>query len=155
MGNGDFELCSPAFGSFRTELRGRLNFSGYICSDGGALAFDYACPAGHDGHCCCNGSATVAAAMALGAGVDINSGTTFLRLGAALARGLVEERQLDAALERLFTQRIDLGMFDPPGMVPWASIGMAAVDGVDHRALARVAMGGTVIQTARYIIFHW
>lgn len=93
--------------------------------------------------------------MALGAGVDINSGTTFLQLGAALARGLVEERQLDAALERLFTQRIDLGMFDPPGMVPWASIGMAVVDGADHRALAHVAMGGTVIQIALHIIFHW
>ena len=61
----------------RSELRERLNFSGYICSDGDALGFDYHCPRGQMGHCCCNGSAVVAAATALHAGVDINSGSTY------------------------------------------------------------------------------
>ena len=90
----------------RSELRERLNFSGYICSDGDALAFDYHCPRGDMGHCCCNGSAVVAAAAALHAGVDINSGSTYSgNLAHALASGLIHESQLDNALVRVFTQR--------------------------------------------------
>ena len=90
----------------RSELRERLNFSGYICSDGDALSFDYHCPRGQQGHCCCNGSAVVAAATALHASVDINSGSTYSgHLGQALASGLIRETQLDSALVCVFTQR--------------------------------------------------
>ena len=34
--------------------------------------------------------------------------------------GLIAVAEIDRALERLFTARFELGMFDPPAMVPWS-----------------------------------
>src|SRR6185312_4538420 len=47
------------------------------------------------------------------------------------------ESDLDAALIRLFTARIRLGMFDPPEMVPYTKIDEKELDSAEHRAEAR------------------
>ena len=46
------------------------------------------------------------------------------------------ESEIDAAVERLFTARFKLGMFDPPSEVKYARIPFSVVDSPEHRALA-------------------
>jgi len=55
----------------------------------------------------------------------------------AVQQGYLPESTLDTALIRLFTARIKLGMFDPPAMVPYASIDEKELDSAEHRAHAR------------------
>jgi len=55
----------------------------------------------------------------------------------AVQQGYLPESAVDAALVRLFTARIRLGMFDPPEMVPYRKIEKSELDSADHRALAR------------------
>jgi xylan 1,4-beta-xylosidase len=68
---------------------------------------------------------TVAAAVSLAAGLDVNDGIEYAggALAAALAAGLVPESDLDAALSRTLTLRMALGYFDPPAGQPFTSYG--------------------------------
>ena len=43
----------------------------------------------------------------------------------AVRRGILPESAIDAAVTRTFTARFELGMFDPPSMVPWSKLGAA------------------------------
>lgn len=54
----------------------------------------------------------------------------------AVKHGLLPEADLDRALERTFTARFRLGMFDPPVLVSWSKIGPAENDTPAHRLLA-------------------
>jgi|GEM_PF-585168 len=47
------------------------------------------------------------------------------------------EELVDASVKRLMRVRFELGMFDPPQLVPYASIPYSVVDCEKHRALAR------------------
>jgi beta-glucosidase len=49
---------------------------------------------------------------------------------------LITESEINTAVTRLFTARFKLGMFDPPGMVPFARIPYRVVDSKPHQALA-------------------
>jgi len=60
------------------------------------------------------------------AGCDVSCGS-----GSAAAADVI-----DTALVRLFTQRMRLGMFDPPAMAPYASIPMSVVECQAHKDLA-------------------
>jgi beta-glucosidase len=55
----------------------------------------------------------------------------------AVKQGFLKESDIDVALQRLFTARMKLGMFDPPEMVPYTKIDEGLLDGPEHRALAR------------------
>jgi len=59
----------------------------------------------------------------------------------AVHQGILSEADVDRAVTRLITLRFRLGMFDPPSMVPWSSLGTSANDTPAHRRLA--------LQTAR------
>ena len=78
--------------------------------------------------------AATASALALKAGNDLCSGTTYKALPEALKRGLVTEADIDRALTHLLTLRFKLGQFDPPSLVPFSSI--TAVDTPQDSALA-------------------
>lgn len=80
--------------------------------------------------------AAEASAMAIKAGNDLCSGTTYAALPEALRRGLVSEADLDVALRRLFRLRFLLGQFDPPGSVPYADIQTSEIDSPAHDQLA-------------------
>lgn len=80
---------------------------------------------------------------ALKAGTDLICGDPTARvkvekdaLLVAAQQGLIAEEDINRALRRLFTARMRLGMFDPPEMVPYASIPMTENDSEPHRQLA-------------------
>jgi beta-glucosidase len=80
--------------------------------------------------------AASASATAIRAGNDLCSGGTYWNLPDALARGLVTEAELDAALRRLLTLRFRLGQFDPPECVPYRAIPPSANNAPAHDQLA-------------------
>ena len=60
--------------------------------------------------------------------------------------GALTEAEVDRSLERVFTARFRLGMFDPPSMVKYSSIPYSENDSEQHRAEAlKVAMQSMVL----------
>lgn len=123
-------------------LRNDWAFDGHVVSDCAAVA-DIYLPTSH---------ATVrtpeeAVATALKAGTDLicdfaaNGTANPQSTVAAVEQGLLPEADLDTAVRRLFTARIRLGQFDPPGAGPYADITARDFDTPEHRALS--------LQTAR------
>jgi len=87
-----------------------------------------------------------ASAAAVRAGTDTTCGEEFVTLPKAVEHGLLKESEMDTALQRLFTARVRLGLFDPPGDVPFNQIPMSVVDSREHRQLAlRVARESIVL----------
>ena len=84
-------------------------------------------------------------AAALKAGLDLNCGSAYLKLGEALERGEVDEALIDQALVRLFAARYRLGELHPQGADPYASLGADDVDNAAHRALALRAAAQSLV----------
>lgn len=110
-------------------LRETWGFNGYSVSDVDSAADIY-----RTHHIVKDGAA--AAALALKAGLDLNSGSTYNYLPEAIKRGLCTEADVDRALTRDMIARIRLGMFDPPEQVKYAQIPMSINDCPAHDALA-------------------
>jgi beta-glucosidase len=132
------EACAASKTLLGDVLRGAWGFKGYVVSDCGAIEDIYR----HHGLAA---SREEAAAMALRAGCDLNCGDTFCGLSGAVIMGLVGEEDLDRAVARLFEARFRLGMFDPPEMVPYASIPYDVNDCEAHRLLARRAARESIV----------
>jgi len=112
-----------------TILRGDWGFNGHVVSDCGAIYDIYA---NHK----FAGSSEEAAADAVKAGDDLCCGTDYNSLTRAVMTGLISEKQIDTAVSRLFEARFRLGLFDPPGKVPFAQIPISENDTPEHEALA-------------------
>lgn len=112
-------------------LRHDWKFGGFVTSDCGAID-DFYSPNGHH----YSPDAEHASASAMLAGTDTNCGDTYKSLTKAVKDGLISEAALNTAVERLFTARFRLGMFDPASMNPYERIPMSQVDSPPHRALA-------------------
>ena len=110
-------------------LRQAWGFSGFVTSDCGAI-HDF-----FDGHGY-SPDAAHAAASAVLAGTDTNCGETYKSLAQAVHGNLLPESAIDTAVERLFTARIKLGMFDPKADVAYNTIPFSEDDSAPHRALA-------------------
>ena len=133
-------------------LRGELGHIGLIVSDCGALQdawqprTNVTVPPHFGGHGYA-ANATEAAALACRAGTDQNCGGVFLAgLPAAVQSGLLAERDLDRALQRTFSMRVRLGMFDES--VPYRDpvrYGAAALDTAASRALALQAAEEAIV----------
>lgn len=80
--------------------------------------------------------AAAASALAIKVGNDLCSGRTYQALPEALKLGLLTEADIDSALRRLFLVRFKLGLFDPPGKVPYSSITMSDEETKKHDELA-------------------
>jgi beta-glucosidase len=111
------------------HLREDWKFDGYVVSDCDSVAdvdrgHHYAADDEH------------ASAVSLKAGTDLDCGGAYRSLAAAVKNGLVSKAELDRAVERLFAARFRLGMFDPPGSVPFDALGASSVDTSANRALA-------------------
>ncbi|MBN2549847.1 MAG: glycoside hydrolase family 3 C-terminal domain-containing protein [Anaerolineales bacterium] len=111
---------------------------GYVVSDCGAIRDIYA------NHRIVE-TAAEAAALAVKAGCDLNCGETYPALLQAVRQGLIDEATIDLSLERLFTARFRLGMFDPPESVPYAHIPYAVNNCAEHRQLALQAGRESII----------
>ena len=120
------------------QLRKAWGFNGYVVSDCDAVVDIF------EGHHFVKSQAE-AAAVALKRGMD-NECADFFTIAKdnhdyqpyidAVKQGLLTEADLDVSLRRLFTARMRLGMFDPPGKVPYAQTRDSEIDSAAHRELA-------------------
>jgi len=134
--NGEPACASPFL--LEETLREKWQFKGHVVSDCWALTDIHA---NHK----VAADAVEAAAMALKAGCDISCGVTYDRLDEAIQRGLVTEADIDRALSRTLLTRFKLGIFDPPEMVPYASIPQSVICSPKHRRLAREAAVKSIV----------
>lgn len=86
-------------------LRKKWGFEGHVVSDCWAIA-DF-----HEHHKVTSGPEE-SAAMALEAGCDCNCGCTYQHIMKGVKNGLINEEDITASCERLFTTRYLLGLFD-------------------------------------------
>lgn len=85
-----------------------------------------------------------AAAAALRGGNDLNCGSAYAALPQAVARGLVSEAEVDAALSRALAARRDLGIAFG-ARSPWSRIGAGEVATAKHRAVALEAARKSIV----------
>lgn len=121
-------------------LRERWGFGGFVTSDCGAI-WDFYRPGAHG----FSPDAAHASASAVLAGTDTDCGSAYMALDKAVAEGLISKAAIDRAVERLFTARFRLGMFDPTADVPYNRIPMSEVDSPAHRALALAAANESMV----------
>ncbi len=143
----------PASGNKRllTDiLRSQWGFKGVVVSDVDAVADIYRAHA----HFYLSSGVT-ASALAILAGNDLCSGTTYAggdggpqggtiqpgpsSVARAVARGLLSEKDVDVALRRIIEARLRMGEFDPSGYEgnPYNKITADMIDTEEHNALAR------------------
>lgn len=125
--NGEACCASPTL--LRDILRDEWGFDGYVVSDCWAIIDIYA-------HHRIVSTPPEAAALAVTNGCDLNCGSTYPHLVAAVREGLITEETITQSVKRLFTARFKLGMFDPPEQVPYAQIPYEVVNCEAHRELA-------------------
>jgi beta-glucosidase len=134
--NGEPCCASPTL--LEKILRQEWGFDGYVVSDCGAIRDIYA-------HHQVVGTPEEAAALAVENGCELNCGEVYPALVEAVKQGLISEEVIDRAVERLFTARFRLGMFDPPEQVPYAQIPYEIIDSPEHRALALQAAQESIV----------
>jgi beta-glucosidase len=111
-------------------LRKDWGFEGYVVSDCGAIDDVYK---NHK----IVATPEEAAALGVRKGCDLECGATYKSLGAALAKGLLTEADIDVAVEHLMLARLKLGMFDPPERVRYAKTPYSVNEAPEHGRLAR------------------
>lgn len=115
-------------------LRKEWGFKGHVVSDCWAIVDIYS----EKGH------KTVptkeeAVALAVKTGVNLNCGDEYPALVDAVKKGLITEKEIDAALATLLKTRFKLGLFDPKEKNPYNQIGAGVINSAPHRALAKEA----------------
>jgi beta-glucosidase len=110
-------------------LRGQWGFDGFVVSDLGGI-----------GHLMRDHRFTAkpedAVAKALLAGCDYDDEQYRDAIPAAVLAGLVSEEVVNRALTRVLRVAFQLGVFDPPEMVPFSKIPASVIDSPRHRELA-------------------
>ncbi len=69
-------------------------------------------------------------------GTDLECGKVFMCLTDGLKKGLVKEFDLDQHLRKTLYGRMELGMFDPAEMLPWAGLGPEVISSASNDQLA-------------------
>lgn len=125
-------------------LRERFGFKGYVVSDCGAITDVYK----KEYHGVVE-KPTQAWGWTLASGTDLNceQDKAFMNdnIKEAVQNGVVNERDIDIAVTRLFTARFQLGMFDSEPKNPYTSIPMSTVGSAKHRALALEAAEKSIV----------
>ncbi len=134
--NGEPACASPTL--LQKILREQWQFSGFVVSDCGAVE-DI-----HKFHKVTD-TPEQSAAMAVKLGTDLNCGKMYRYLKSAVEQGLVSEHEIDVALKRLMTARMQLGMFDPAAEVKFAQIPYETVNSPAHKALALDAARKSIV----------
>jgi len=123
----------------RDILREQWGFKGYVMSDCWAIVDIWK---NHK----IVATPEEAAALAVKNGTELNCGSTYAEhLPVAVRKGLISEAELDDALTRLMTTRMELGMFDPADQVPWAQTPYSVNQAPAHDALARRAAQESIV----------
>jgi beta-glucosidase len=138
--NGE-PACANSF-LLQDSLRKSWGFTGYVVSDCGAITDIYG------GHKYVK-TMDEAAAVSLRRGTDLDCDFSESEQKGyldAVKSGALTEAEIDQSLQRIFTARFRLGMFDPPSMVKYASIPYSENDSEAHRLEAlNVAMQSMVL----------
>ncbi len=130
--------CANQF-LLQDQLRGHWGFQGYVVSDCDAVVDIFT---GHH----YRPTQAQSSAISLERGMDNECADFFAKVKDdhdykpfidAVQQGYLSEAAIDRALVRLFTARIRLGMFDPPGLDPYNRIDESQLNSPEHRALAR------------------
>ncbi|HEY5214538.1 MAG TPA: glycoside hydrolase family 3 C-terminal domain-containing protein [Acidobacteriaceae bacterium] len=122
----------------QTILRKDWGFNGYVTSDCAAITdvavgHKYAPDLEH------------AAVVSVKAGTDTSCGDEYAVLVKAVQDGLISEKEIDRSVERLFTARFELGLFDDSAKVKFAQIPFSEDDSTAHRELALEAAGKSIV----------
>ena len=123
----------PCCGNARYEqhiLRNEWGFKGLITSDCGAIR-DFL-PQWHN----VSKDNEAAAAKAVLSGTDVECGSVYKNLPAAVKRGDISEKQIDISLKRLLIARFELGDFDKDELVEWTKIPSSVIASKEHKQLA-------------------
>jgi beta-glucosidase len=110
-------------------LRDKWGFKGYVVSDCGAISDFF------HGHKAFK-NAEESSAAAVIAGCDLTCGGEYVALEKAVADGLINIKDIDVSIKRLFLARFRLGMFDPASMVKYANIPISENNTPEHNRLA-------------------
>ena len=133
----------PCCGNARYEkhiLRDIWGFKGLITSDCGAIR-DFL-PRWHN----VSSDNAAASAKAVLSGTDVECGSEYKNLPAAVKRGDIKESDLDRSLRRLLIARFELGDFDSDELNAWTKIPESVVASKEHKALAyEMAQKGIVL----------
>ena len=133
----------PCCGNARYEqhiLRDIWGFKGLITSDCGAIR-DFL-PRWHN----VSKDNAAASAKAVLSGTDVECGSEYKNLPAAVKRGDIKESDLDRSLRRLLIARFELGDFDSDELNAWTKIPESVVASKEHKALAyEMALKGIVL----------
>src|SRR6266404_168456 len=138
--------CANEF-LLQDQLRGRWNFQGYVVSDCEAVVNIF-----RDHHF--TKTQAEASALSLQRGMDnecidfiakVKDDHDYKPYLDAYKQGILKDSEIDAALIRLFTARMKLGMFDPPEMVPYSKIDERLLDSAEHRAMARAIANESMV----------
>lgn len=132
----DYPCCANPI--LENILRNEWNFKGYVVSDCWAISDFYRFQN-------FSADAAEASAVAVKNGTDLNCGNSYPHLNEALKRGIIEEKDLDVAVKRLFTARFKLGMFDPDEVVPYAQIPFEVNGSGEHAELALEAARKSIV----------
>ena len=119
-------------------LRDQLGFGGFVVSDCGAIGNIH-----RPQHQNYVKTKAEAAAISVKAGTELvcgdGEGSVYDSLPEAVEKGLIDEATIDRAVQRIFTARFKLGMFDDDANVSFASIPMSVVGSAEHLALTEEA----------------
>jgi beta-glucosidase len=132
------EPCCASDTLLEKILRQEWGFDGYVVSDCWAIRDIYA-------HHKVVETAAQASALAVKNGCDLNCGEAYVALLEAVDEGLISEKEITLAVERLFAARFRLGMFDLEGDVPYGQIAYQVVDSPAHRELALEAARQSIV----------
>ena len=127
----EFPACANKM-LLQDHLRRAWGFKGFVVSDCGAIVDVY------NGHKKAD-DIEHAAALSLQAGTDLSCSiwsAGFNTLADAVHHGLATEAEVAAAVERLYTARFQLGLFDPQGSNPLDKIPFSEAASEANRAKA-------------------
>jgi beta-glucosidase len=119
-------------------LRKQWGFKGYVTTDCWAIQDFY------KSHGAAK-DAVEACALAIKSGVNLNCGDEFNSLPEAVKRGLVTEKEVDAALSLLLRTRFKLGLFDPINQNPYSKIKEDVIGDQQHIDLAYEAAAKSIV----------
>lgn len=130
------EACCASKTLLQDILRDEFGFDGYVVSDCGAI-----CDINTHHHI--TETAAESAALAVKNGCDLNCGSAYQYLTVALDMGLVNEDDITQCVERLFTARFKLGMFDND--CEYDNISIDVVESKEHIELNRKAAQKSIV----------
>ena len=122
------EPCCGSKTLLKDILRDTWGFEGHVVSDCWAIK-DF-----HEHHKITEGPVD-SVTLAVENGCDLNCGNIFVYLLDAVKKGMLKEEQLDAAVTRLFTTRMKLGLLGDENKVPFSQIPYEVVDSKKMRDL--------------------